>query len=100
MDSRGEDSLMDADFRTWLSERLDRVDARLGNIDITLARHDENLAEHMRRTDLLEQRDREIAETLQPIKQHVDRVKFVGIIIAAVMSVVGLAVGVASYFKH
>lgn len=79
--------------------KIDHLADRIGSIDITSARHEENLLEHMRRTELLEQRDEEIAAALLPITQHVDRVKFVGIIIAAVMSVVGLAVGIASYFK-
>lgn len=90
---------MDGEFRQWLTERLDRVDARLGGIEIVQGKQHENLLEHMRRTDLLERRDREIAEALVPIAQHVDRVKFIGIIVAAVMSAVGLAVGVAGYFK-
>lgn len=79
--------------------KIDRLAERIGSIDVTAARHEENLLEHMRRTALLEQQDVEIAAALVPITQHMDRVKFLGILAAALASVIGLAVGVASYFK-
>ena len=52
-----------------MDSKLDRLDERLDQVSITLALNTESLAEHMRRTDLLEQQ-------VLPIKKHVDIVKY------------------------
>jgi hypothetical protein len=45
-------------------DKLDAMDAKLHSIDKTLVKQEENLAEHMRRTKLLE-------DKLQPVEDHV-----------------------------
>jgi RecB family endonuclease NucS len=58
---------------------------RLGSIDITLAKQEEHLAEHIRRTQLLE-------EDMVPVKEHVQQVngaiKFIGLL-SIVATIVG-----------
>ena len=60
-------------------QQLNKLDDKLDNIDKTLVKQEVNLAEHMRRTDLLEKKldkDMEILlNDLEPIEKHVERVK-------------------------
>lgn len=57
--------------------KLDALDARLDNVDKTLAKQEVHLAEHIRRTALLE-------DAIVPIKKHVNHVegalKFLGVV--------------------
>lgn len=67
------------DLKVFLAHKLERIERRLEIIDKTAIKHDENLKEHMRRTELLE---REV----HPIKVHVYQItgifKFIGYISA------------------
>lgn len=58
-----------SDFKTVI-DKLDKLDSRIDNIDITLVRQEAQLAEHIRRTNILEQK-------LEPVERHVDRVNTV-----------------------
>lgn len=53
-----------SDFKTVI-DKLDKLDARIDNIDITLVKQEAQLAEHIRRTNILEQK-------LEPVEKHVD----------------------------
>ena len=55
----------------YLHDMVAKVDSRLDDMAETLVKHDANLAEHMRRTALLEQE-------ISPIKKHVYMVQGVG----------------------
>lgn len=50
-----------------LELKLDKLDERLDGVDKTLIRQEGNLAEHMRRSDMLEQK-------LIPVESHVSRI--------------------------
>lgn len=67
-----------------LEEKLDKIDGRLSSIDITLAKQEVNLQEHMRRTQLNEQAIEKITENLIPINKHVTMLegvlKFFGVL--------------------
>lgn len=58
-----------------LDERLERklgaVEDRLLSIDKTLVKQEENLKEHMRRTELAEKSIERVDHDLKPIKKHV-----------------------------
>jgi hypothetical protein len=73
-------------------DKLDKLDSHLDNVDKTLVRQEEQLANHIRRTELLE-------EALQPIQKHVSMVegalKFLGVISVAV----GIGVGIITIIK-
>lgn len=66
-------------------EKLDKLDDRLDSVDKTLVRQEAQLAEHIRRTELLEHAharlEQEIYEDLTPIKVHVGRVSLIGRIV-------------------
>lgn len=77
-----------------IDSKLDRIQEDLSEIKVIQARHDENLQEHMRRTDILEESSEVLYEEVTQIKLHkaqMDGVfKFAGIMSAIVSGVLGL----------
>ena len=71
-----------------IEAKLDDTNEHLSSIDVTLAKQHVSLAEHMRRTSLIE-------EELKPIKKHVDMVQG---IIKFLLSV-GALTGILELFK-
>ena len=78
-------------------DKLDQMDQRLDNIDITLVRQEGQLAEHMRRSLLNEEAVQLLKTQVEPIKDHVKSVntilKFAGglaILLAAFESIKNL----------
>ena len=67
-----------------ISDKLETIDTRINNIDKTLVKQEAQLAEHIRRTNLLEQK-------LEPIDTHVKMVngafKFI-VILSLVLGIV------------
>lgn len=68
-------------------DKLDEMDKRIDNIDITLAKQHVSLEEHIKRTNLLE-------EQLKPVNKHVDMVNgalkllgFIAVLLAAFESI-------------
>lgn len=47
-----------------IEAKIDQLDSRLDNVDVTLVKQEAQLAEHIRRTNLLE-------ASLQPVEDHV-----------------------------
>jgi hypothetical protein len=75
-----------------LLNKLENIESHLSSIDVTLAKQEVSLSEHVRRSETLEDlvsyiRDEEI----EPIKAHVARVqgamKTVSVLLAAVASI-------------
>lgn len=58
----------ESEARQRIYSQLDRVEGKVDNIDVTMARNTTLLEEHIRRTNLLE-------EELKPIKEHVATVR-------------------------
>ena len=75
-----------------LEGKLDRLDEHLSRIDVTLAVQAEQLATHIKRTELAEENLDLLRKELKPVQSHVLRVegglKLLGIIsvIAAIAS--------------
>lgn len=65
-------------------DKLDKIEDRLDGIDITLAKQEINLAEHMRRSDSIESYVQHLEDKFVPVEKHVIMVngivKFIGII--------------------
>ena len=78
-------------------QQLDKIDEKLDEVDKTLVKQEENLREHMRRTEILEKQHEglrlEIHDEIEPIKEHVAQVKgitkFVIIIIPILAGIAG-----------
>lgn len=67
-----------------ISDHVEIVKESLHRMDKTLVRQEENLREHMRRTDLNEKSIESVRDDLKPIKRHVNMLegalKFLGIV--------------------
>lgn len=74
---------------TYLHDLLAKIDSKLDDMHEVQVRHDENLKEHMRRTELLE-------TELKPIKKHVDKVSTVG---QFLLGAVGLLALIATIYE-
>jgi hypothetical protein len=55
-------------------EKLDMMDSRMDNIDITLAKQHVSLDEHIRRTELLEIAREKSDEKISSLESHKDKV--------------------------
>jgi hypothetical protein len=67
-----------------VEQRLDKIDARLSEIDRTLIVNTASLDKHILRTELSEQRLNKIEDELIPVSKHVTQMsgalKFIGIL--------------------
>ena len=70
-----------------LHDKLDRIEQTLATMNVTLAVNTEQLKEHMRRTQLLEQK-------LEPVEKHVARVDGIIKFLGVVGVIVGIVAGV------
>lgn len=71
-------------------------------IKVIQAKHDENLKEHMRRSDALENANKLLAQELEPIKKHVNHVDGALRALGALATIIGVLAGIVkilSYFS-
>ena len=77
--------------------QLERLDEKLDAVDRTLVKQEENLREHMRRTDILESQHNHLEDKmhdeLEPIKSHVQQVKGIGKFLAVAIPILGTIAG-------
>lgn len=88
-----------------LNNKMDGLTAELVKINHTLVVIDANWREHMRRTEAAEKqievlkdelkdsRD-ELSKELKPINTHIIQVHTVGLVVAAISLILGIAVGI------
>lgn len=85
------------DLLTRVITQLDKLDDKLESVDKTLVKQEENLREHMRRTEILERQHEgiqsEMHNELEPIKAHVQQVKGVSKFLAAAIPIIAAAAG-------
>lgn len=74
-----------------LENKMDQVDGRLNSMDKTLVKQEENLKEHIRRTEILE-------NELKPIKKHVSHIEGGLKLLGALATIAGLLSGLAKLF--
>lgn len=75
-----------------MSKALDRLDNSVDNINITLGKQEVHLAEHIRRTELLE-------EEMRPIRDHVNRVNALMLLLGGLLALLGAIKTVVEIFK-
>lgn len=78
-----------------IDRKFDHVETRLDSMDKTLVKNTENLAEHMRRTDLLETAQTNMSADIEKIKKPFIVAWGIGKIIGFISVLVGIAVGIA-----
>jgi hypothetical protein len=83
-----------------LLEKLsDDANSKLHDIDKTLVKQEENLKEHMRRTELAEKRLDAIEQDLRPVKKHIARLDGVAKFLGFIALIVGIFAGVAKFLS-
>lgn len=82
-----------SDTKTIL-EKLEKLDARIDNIDVTLAKQQVSLDYHIKRSDQADHAIKIISERMEPIEQHTDRVNFTTKVLAALGAIITFAVGI------
>jgi len=65
-----------------MSKALERLDKSVDGINITIAKQEVHLAEHIRRTSLLE-------EEMKPIRDHVNRVNALILLLGGILALLG-----------
>lgn len=92
---------MSDDILRLIIDKVDKLDIKIDTIasdivelKITSGKHEENLKEHMKRSDLLEKSQEVLFEELKPIKVHVHTVngtfKFLGIFTSIATGIAGI----------
>lgn len=74
----------------YIIQKIDAMDGKLDNVVVTQAIQTEQLEEHMRRTEIAEEHIALINMELNPVKSHVERIKFLGKLILSSGGLVGL----------
>lgn len=78
-----------------MEDKIDKLDARLDSIDVTLAKQHEQLSIHIKRSDLLEQQ-------VEPLKTHVATVSGALKLLGSLALISGIAecvIQILSYVK-
>ena len=71
---------------------VDRLDVSVDAINITLAKQESHLEEHIRRTELLE-------EEMKPVRDHVQRVNGLLLIFAGIFACIAAVKGFLEIFQ-
>lgn len=93
-----------------INSKLDKLDGRIDNIDVTLAKQSVILEEHQRRSaanelavevlrNEVQQRHKELLDHLNPLLKYADRASFLIQISIAIGGVIGLALTVIELLK-
>ncbi len=81
-------------FLQLILDKLSSIDDRLNKIEETSARHDENLKEHMKRSDLLEKNlnliESDLDEKIEPIQKHINYVEGFFKLLGVIAVIVGI----------
>jgi len=88
-----------ADFLQYLSDKLDAMDHRLDDMSQILAVQQEQLKEHMRRSELNEEAVELLKSELRPIHEDWLRFRFLGKIAGAVVGFAAFGYYVLRIFK-
>ncbi len=79
--------------------KVDKSDERLDSIDITLVRQNATLEEHVRRTELLEDKTNQLSDDLKPVEKHVAMVTGALKLLGIVGTIVAIIVGIVEFIK-
>lgn len=81
-----------------ISDKIEKTEGRLGNIDITLAEQAKDIKYHIKRTDLSEERLERLENEVKPVKDHVTRVEGIVKFLSILATVIGISVAVSKLF--
>jgi hypothetical protein len=75
-------------------ESLDKIDSELTELRIISAKQEENIKEHIRRTELAEENLTILRQEIEPLKQHVIVINGILRVIGVVSVIIGSAAGI------
>lgn len=77
-----------------IDEKLERIEDKISNIDVTLTKQAKDLEHHIYRTDLAEENIELLRSELDPIKKHINFVdaslKVIGLIASGMTFILGI----------
>ena len=76
-----------------LNAKLEKVSDRLSSIDITLAKQEVNLEDHIRRTEIAEERLGHMEGILIPLQKHANQIDGGLKLLGAIVTVLGVVAG-------
>lgn len=85
---------MDIEQFTIINNKLDKLDSRIDNVDITLAKQSILLDEHIKRTGIAEENIGMLRADLKPVEAHVSMVQGAIKLIAFGAVIIGAAAGI------
>lgn len=91
---------MSAELLVRLEAKMDQLSDKQTEMNVTLVKQEANVAEHMRRTDLLEEHIGEIRKELSPIKAHVAAWGGAGKVLAVISALSALAFTIWKFTGH
>lgn len=75
-------------------ELLDKIGEDISELKITAAKQEENIKEHIRRTELAEENLTLLRQEIEPLKQHVIVINGILRVIGVVSVIIGSAAGI------
>lgn len=78
--------------------KIDHIDERINSVDVTLAAQEQNLAHHMRRTELAEKSIEILAAEMKPIRKHVGHVEGGFKVIGGISILMGITLALLQFF--
>jgi hypothetical protein len=85
------------DLKNWLEphfSRLEKMAEDIAEMKVTSAGQAKDIAYHIKRTDLLEERTEQLATELKPVAEHVQQLRGGWMLIVGVGTLVGIAAAV------
>jgi hypothetical protein len=67
--------MADIELLKKLYDKQEKISENISDIKVTLGKQEENIAHHIKRTDLLEENIKLLKDELTPVKEHVNRVE-------------------------
>jgi len=75
-------------------EMLDKISEDISDLKVTSAKQEENIKEHIRRTELAEENIQMIRDEIQPLKEHVIAINGILKVIGIISIIIGCAAGI------
>lgn len=87
------------DFVELLFEGQQLLNEKIDSIIVVQTRQEENLKEHMKRSDLLEENLNILRNDFKPVEKHVHYVEGALKLLGAISVLIGIIIGIVQVFK-
>lgn len=81
-----------------LYEIIQEINDKLHNIDKTLVKQEEQLAYHIKRTDLLEEQTTAMKKDTDEVADHVHKINTIGMVIMKIFAALGIIIPIMISF--